>query len=74
MYKLMKPGRRYFLINLNEPYAEKVYEVLKKGQEEKGEWPEGDMSFEEWIEFSFSKEEIEREGKKFLDNLVEAFK
>jgi len=44
----MKPGRRYFIINIDEPYAEEIYKVLKKGQTKKGEWPEGDISFEEW--------------------------
>ncbi len=48
MRKNMKPGRRYFIINLDEPYAEEIYKVLKKGQMNKGEWPEGDISFEEW--------------------------
>lgn len=53
MLKEMKPGRRYFIINLDEPYAEEVYEVLKRGQMAKGEWPEGDISFEEWKEQTF---------------------
>jgi hypothetical protein len=48
MRKNMKPGRRYFIINLDEPYAEEIYKVLKKGQMKKNEWPEGDISFEEW--------------------------
>ena len=50
MKKYIKPGRKYFLINLDEPYAEEIYEVLKRGQIAKGEWPEGDISFEKWIE------------------------
>ena len=49
MLKTLKPGRRYFLINLDEPYAEEIYEVLKRGQQAKGEWPEGDISFREWV-------------------------
>ncbi len=48
MLKEMKPGRRYFIINIDEPYAEKIYEILKQGQMKKGEWPEGDISFKEW--------------------------
>lgn len=44
----MRPGRRYIIINIDEPYAEEVYKILKKGQMKKGEWPEGDISFEEW--------------------------
>lgn len=47
MLKEMKPGREYFIINIDEPYAEEIYEVLKRGQIVKGEWPEGDISFEE---------------------------
>ncbi|MGE4552848.1 MAG: helix-turn-helix domain-containing protein [Desulfovibrionaceae bacterium] len=49
MQKQMKPGRRYFLINVDEPYAPEVYEALKRGQMAKGEWPEGDVTFAEWV-------------------------
>lgn len=40
--------RRYFVINIDEPYAEEIFEVFKRGQIAKGEWPEGDVTFEEW--------------------------
>ena len=42
MLKQLKPGHYYIVINLDEPYAEDVYEVLKYGQMQKGEdvWPE----------------------------------
>lgn len=50
MLKQMKSGRKYFVINIDEPYAEKIYQVLKEGQIEKGQWPEGDITFEEWID------------------------
>ena len=53
MRKGMKPGRRYFIINIDEPYAEEIYEALKRGQMEKGEWPEGDVGFEEWKKQTF---------------------
>ena len=53
MLKTMKPGRKYFIVNLDEPYAEELYEVLKRGQIAKGEWPEGDISFAEWEEQTF---------------------
>ncbi|SFH34483.1 hypothetical protein SAMN05660649_04835 [Desulfotomaculum arcticum] len=46
MLKHMKPGREYFLINIDEPYALEIYEVLKRGQMAKNEWPEGDISFD----------------------------
>lgn len=44
----MESRRNYFIINIDEPYAKAVYEILKAGQIAKGEWPEGDISFEEW--------------------------
>jgi len=53
MKKWMKPGNKYFIINIDEPYAEKIYQVLKEGQIAKGEWPEGDISFEEWVKETF---------------------
>jgi len=49
MFKAMKPGNKYFVINTDEPYAKALYEVLKAGQIAKGEWPEGDITFEEWL-------------------------
>ena len=55
MLKEMKPGNRYFVINIDEPYAWKIYDVLKAGQIKKGEWPEGDITFEEWIDQTFGK-------------------
>lgn len=53
MLKPMKPGRNYMIINIDEPYAEQVYEILKAGQMAKGEWPEGDITFEEWKKLTF---------------------
>jgi len=50
MLKEMKPGNVYFIINTDESYAKKIYEVLKREQIKKGEWPEGDISFEDWLE------------------------
>jgi len=50
MKKTMKPGHRYFVINIDEPYAKAIYEVLKAGQMAKGQWPEGDIPFETWVE------------------------
>lgn len=54
MEKPMKPGRKYFIINIDEPYAEKIYQALKDGQIAKGEWPEGDISFEGWKKQTFA--------------------
>jgi len=56
MLKEMKPGKRYFIINLDEPYAREIYEILKRGQTAKGQWPEGDISFEEWQRQTFGKQ------------------
>jgi hypothetical protein len=53
VHKCMKPGHCYFIINIDEPYAEDIYKLLKHGQMEKGEWEEGDISFEEWKELTF---------------------
>lgn len=53
MLKLMKPGHRYFVINVDEPYAEKIYQVLKEGQVAKKAWPEGDITFKEWLYLKF---------------------
>lgn len=33
MERLMKPGRRYFIINIDEPYAEKVVDEFVKKSE-----------------------------------------
>lgn len=53
MLKKMKPGRNYILINVDEPYAEAAFNVLKAGQMAKGEWPEGDIGFLEWKDRTF---------------------
>ena len=51
----MKPGRFYFIINIDEPYAKEIYEILKKGQIAQDKWPEGDITFEEWKERTISE-------------------
>jgi hypothetical protein len=50
-----KPGRRYFIINIDEPYAREIYEILKRSQMAKGDWPEGDIDFEEWQRQTFGE-------------------
>jgi len=50
MRKELKPGRYYIVVNLDEPYAPELYDVIKRGQTAKGQWPEGDISFREWVE------------------------
>lgn len=54
MKKTLKPGRKYFIINIDEPYAKKIYKILKKGQQKKNKWPEGNITFEEWKKITFS--------------------
>lgn len=60
MRKRMKPEREYFIINIDEPYAKEIFEVLKRGQIAKGEWPEGDITFEEWQEQTFGESREQR--------------
>jgi len=55
MRKEIKPGRQYFIINMDEPYAAVIYAVLKSGQQAKGQWPEGDIGFDEWKRLTFSQ-------------------
>lgn len=54
----MKPGNRYIIVNIDEPYAEEIYEILKRGQQDKDDWPEGAISFREWLEETFGIEEF----------------
>jgi hypothetical protein len=58
MLKNMKPGNHYIIVNIDEPYAEEIYEVLKRGQKDKDDWPEGEISFREWLEETFGIEEF----------------
>jgi hypothetical protein len=64
--KQIKPGRKYFIINIDEPYAEQIYETLKRGQMAKGHWPEGDISFEEWKQQTFGG--LDKERKREASN------
>ena len=45
---ILKNNNLYFIINIDEHYAEEIFEILKAGEIEKGGWPEGDINFEEW--------------------------
>ena len=60
MLKQVKEGRLYFVIDIKENYAEKIFQVLKKGQIEKNDWPEGkDITFEQWIFETFGQEGLD---------------
>jgi hypothetical protein len=61
MRKAMKSGNQYFVINIDEPYAAELYDVLKRGQQAKGQWPEGDISFDEWKRQTFKPTTKEKE-------------
>lgn len=46
----IRPNRKYIVVNVDEPYAKGIFEVLKKGEEAKGTWTENDAkTFEEFI-------------------------
>lgn len=60
----MKPGEEYFVINIDEPYAEEIFEVLKRGQIAKDKWPEGDITFKEWQEQTFGEMRYEEERER----------
>lgn len=55
MLKQLKPDQLYFVIRINEPYAKKIFEVLKEEQTKLGDWPEGSITFEEWVDKTFGK-------------------
>lgn len=52
MKKVMKEGRKYLFVNIDEPYAKAIFEVMKAGEIAKGKWVEGGISFKEWCKVS----------------------
>jgi len=56
MLKQIKPDHLYMIVDIKEPYIEKLFEVLKAGQIEKEDWPEGDISFEQWVKDTFGQD------------------
>jgi hypothetical protein len=60
MLKQIKPNHLYMIIDIKEPYIEKLFEILKAGQIEKDDWPEGkDITFKEWIFQTFGQEGLD---------------
>jgi len=60
MLKQLKPDHLYMIIDIKEPYIEKIFEVLKAGQIEKEDWPEGpDITFKEWVHDTFGQEGLD---------------
>lgn len=55
MIKQIKPNNLYFVINVDELYAEKIFEVLKAEQMKLDDWPEGDIDFKTWVEQTFGE-------------------
>lgn len=56
MLKQLKANNLYFVINIDEPYAEKIFQVLKEEQMKLEQWPEGDISFEQWVKDTFGQD------------------
>ena len=59
MLKQLKPGHLYIIIDIQEPYAEKLFNVLKIGQIEKDDWPEGEITFKEWVLLTFGPDGLD---------------
>lgn len=56
MLKQLKANNLYFVINIDEIYAEKIFQVLKEEQTKLEQWPEGDISFEQWVKDTFGQD------------------
>ena len=60
MLKQLKADNLYFVIRVNEPYAEKIFNVLKEGQIANEDWPEGDnITFKEWVFDTFGQQGLD---------------
>jgi hypothetical protein len=56
MLKQLKPNHLYMIVDIKEPYIEKLFHVLKLGQIEKNDWPEGnDIDFKTWVFQTFGQ-------------------
>ena len=64
MLKQLKADHLYMIIDIKEPYIEKIFEVLKAGQLEKEDWPEGSsINFREWVEKTFGQTGVDYIGE-----------
>ena len=59
MLKQLKANNLYFVINIDEPYAEKIFHVLKEEQTKLNEWPEGDINFKTWVFQTFGQDGLD---------------
>lgn len=55
MLKQLKPDHLYMIVDIKEPYIEKIFKVLKAEQTKLNNWPEGDITFREWIYQTFGQ-------------------
>ena len=63
MLKQLKPDHLYMIVDLKEPYIEKLFDVLKQGQLEKDDWSEGsDINFKEWTLQTFGQDGLDYIG------------
>ena len=46
----IKPNKKYIVVNVDEPYAENIFNVLRDGEKEKGNWKNEPETFKEWLE------------------------
>lgn len=57
MLKQLKANNLYFVINIDESYAEKIFQVLKEEQTKLDKWPEGpNITFKEWVFETFGQD------------------
>lgn len=56
MLKKLKEGHLYFVIDIAEPYAERIFQMLKEEQIKLNDWPEGDITFKEWVLDTFGED------------------
>ena len=48
MREQVKSSQAYIVVGIDHPLIENIYEILKCGEMEKGDWRKGDISFEQW--------------------------
>ena len=59
MLKQLKPDHMYMIVDIRENYIEKLFEVLKAGQIEKNDWPEGNITYREWVKLTFGQDGLD---------------
>jgi len=59
MLRQLKPDHLYMIIDIAEPYAPRIFEVLKEEEIKRCGWPEGDISYREWVEQTFGQKGLD---------------